>query len=81
MTSKITALSEIFVTIIAFEWTVACVLPEVISQVTGLLKHAFAARVIAFEEQVVSIGLRILNLYHLMPIFGSIFEGLPFSLV
>ena len=81
MTSKVTALSEVFVTVITFERTVTCMLSKVISKIAWFLKHAFTIRIITLKKQVISLRLWVLYFDHLMPIFGSILEGLSLTLI
>ena len=81
MASKITTLSEVFVTVITFERTVTCVLSKVISKIAWFLKHAFTIRIVTLKKQVISLCLWVFYFYHLMPIFGCILEGLSLTLV
>jgi len=81
MASKVTTLSEVFVTVITFERTVTCVLSKVISKIAWFLKHAFTIRIVTLKKQVISLCLWVLYFYHLMPIFGCILEGLSLTLV
>ena len=56
-------------------------LSEVISEVAWLVKLSFASWVITFEHQLISIGTRVTNFNNFEPIFWSIFESLPFTLI
>ena len=81
MPSQITTLRKVFITIITHERPIPSMFPEVISQITGFLKHASTIFIIAFEKQVVSRCFRILNFDYLMPMFGSVFKGFAFTWV
>ena len=56
MTAQIAALRECFRALWALEWSLARMLPEVIPEVATLLEDTVAALVLAFEEQLYTLG-------------------------
>ena len=71
MTSKVAALSECLVALGTFEGPDACVLSEVIPEVTALFEDAAAALVLTFEEQLDALCLFVLNLNCFMPVIWN----------
>ena len=49
MATKVAALSESFSTPRALEWSLSCVLPEMVSEVAAFLEYAIATFKFAFE--------------------------------
>lgn len=68
MSSQVSALREIFVAELAGERSLASVLPEVVSEIARLFEHAPALRIHALEVQLLSLGLRVLDLDGLVPV-------------
>ena len=56
MTAQIAALRECFRALWALEWSLTRMLPEVIPEVATLLEDTVAALVLAFEEQLYTLG-------------------------
>ena len=50
MPSKVSALSESFLTLVASEGSLASMLSEVISQIATFFEEAVASRILAFEK-------------------------------
>ena len=75
MTAKVSTLSERLVTERALKRSHSCVLPEVISQVTALLKNTPTVRVFALEVELHSLSLRVLNSDSLVPLLRDPFES------
>ena len=61
VSAQISALSKIFLTYGTLEGSLACMLPKVIPQVTGLLENRLASGIVAFEEELGSLSLRVLH--------------------
>lgn len=57
------------------ERPLACVLPEVISQVAALLENTLAAFMLALEVKLYTLSTQILHLDSLVPVFGHPLEG------
>ena len=56
MAAQIATLGERFRAFWTLEWSLARMLPEVISEVATLLEDTVAALVLAFEEQLYTLG-------------------------
>lgn len=76
MAAQVATLSEGFLAEGALERPKTRVLPEVVSQVAALLKDASTRGVSAFEIELNSLGLRVLDSDRLVPLFGDPFESL-----
>ena len=76
MSPKISALRKILAAVLARERSLARMFSEVISEIARLLEDTTAARVHALEEQLLSLGARVLDLDHLVPIGGDALEVL-----
>ena len=76
MPAQIAALSEGLLAERAFERSQACVLAEVISQITAFLEHTSAVRVLALEVELHPLSLRVLYPNCLVPLFRNTLEGL-----
>ena len=77
MASQISALREVFVTVLTRERPLPRVLAEVVPQVARLLEDTPAVRVHALEEQLLALRRGILDLYRLVPVRGNSLELLP----
>lgn len=75
VTTQISALRKGLVTLGAGEGALACVLAEVVAQVTALLEDRATARVPAAEVQLDPHGVRVAYLDGLVPGVGNTFEG------
>lgn len=76
VSAEVAALSEVLVAELARERSLPRVLPEVVSEVARLLKHAPTIWVHALEEELLSLGLRVLDLDGLVPLRWNSFEVL-----
>jgi hypothetical protein len=76
MSSQVSTLREIFVAELAGERSLAGVLPEVVSEIAWLFEHAPALRIHALEVQLLSLGLRVLDLDGLVPVRRNALEVL-----
>lgn len=76
MSPKISALCEILAAVLAGEWSLAGVLPEVVPKIARLLKDTAAASVHALEVELLSLRVRVLDLDCLVPICWDTFEVL-----
>ena len=74
MPPQISALCEAFVTKLAMEGPLVCVLAEMVSQVAALAEGGRAAFVLATEVELDSLVVLALHLYHIMPLIGYTFE-------
>lgn len=76
MTTQVATLCERFVTELTRKWPCTRVLPKVVPQITAFLEHASAARVLALEEELDSLRLRVLLSNRLVPLLGDALECL-----
>ena len=68
MAAQISTLCESFRAPGAFEWSLASMLSEVIPEVAALLEDTVTALVLAFEEQLDTLGQFILHLNSFVPV-------------
>ena len=73
---EVATLGEVLVAELARERSLTGVLPEVVSQVARLFKHAPTTWVHALEEQLLSVGLRVPDLDGLVPLRWDTLEML-----
>lgn len=78
MTSQISTLSKSFLAERAFKRTETCVFSKMVSQVAALLKGTATVRILAFEIELHSLGVRVLNSNCLMPLFRYALKSLVF---
>ena len=78
MTSQISALSKGFLAERALKRAQTCVFPKVISEIAALLKSTTTIRVLAFEVELDSLGVRVLNSDSLMPLLWYTLKSLIF---
>ena len=71
MTAKVSTLSKRFAAFRAREWSLACVLPEMISQIATFLEDTIATLVFALEEQLYTLRQFVLNLDRFMPVIRN----------
>jgi hypothetical protein len=76
MSPEISTLCEILATVLAREWSLTRMFSEMVSKIARLLEDTAAARVHALEKQLLSLGHRVLDLDHLVPVGGNAFEVL-----
>ena len=74
MTAQISTLGESLSAPWTLEWSLACMLPEVVTEVAALLKDAITAFELAFEVQFEPLSLLVLDLDGLMPVIWNAWE-------
>ena len=75
MSSQVSTLCESFVAEGAREWSLTGVLSEVIPQVATLFENTVAPRILALEEKLHSLRVRVLHLDSLVPLLGNARES------
>lgn len=76
MPAQVATLCKSLLALGAREGSQASVLAKVVTEVATLLEGALAARVLALEEQLHALGVRVLHLDRLVPFFRDPFEVL-----